>query len=157
MTRLCTIKIPILYHQIQRINWVIPITWCPLNFYVLIFSKTAGLNWSKYGCDTSYMVIFQKCVWWTYLTSKMAAMISDWLNIYKSLNIVRTTGSGETMFGTNTFSMVSFQNDIPWPCQLSKMVVPTNYSTLRFKTFSYVSDVRFKRIFLNFFRPIRCK
>ena len=32
----------------------------PLNFHILIFSRTTGSNWTKLWCDTLWMLLFQK-------------------------------------------------------------------------------------------------
>jgi hypothetical protein len=70
----------------------------PLNFHILIFSRTTGSNWTKLWCDTLWMLLFQNCVHWPCLILKMA---SHWLKNWKSLVVagkrlkcksVRTTG-----------------------------------------------------------------
>jgi hypothetical protein len=61
----------------------------PLNFHILIFSRTTGSNWTKLWCDTLWMPLFQNCVHWPCLILKMA---SHWLKNWKSLKIFfRTT------------------------------------------------------------------
>ena len=72
----------------------------PLNFHILIFSRTTGSNWTKLWCDTLWMPIFQNCVHWPCLILKMA---SHWLKNWKSLKIFfRTTEWIETRFSQNT-------------------------------------------------------
>ena len=71
----------------------------PLNFHILIFSRTTGSNWTKLWCDTLWMPLFQNCVHWPCLILKMA---SHWLKNWKSLKIFfRTTEWIETRFSQN--------------------------------------------------------
>lgn len=71
-----------------------------LSIHILIFSsRTTGPNWTEFGCDTPWMVLFQKCVHWSCPTSKIAAMASDWLKSLKSF-FYRTTGFHESKFGS---------------------------------------------------------
>ena len=94
-----------LSHKSHRFKWAFTITFLPasINFPILIFcSRTTGPNWTELGCDTPWMVLFQKCVHWSCPTSKMAAMASDWLKNLKSLKsfFYRTTGFHESKFGS---------------------------------------------------------
>jgi len=77
---------------------------------LIFFSSITGSYWTKLGCDTPWMVLFQNCVWTPCPTDGCYGfgLVENW----KSLKICffRNIGWNETKFGPTITRMVPFQN-----------------------------------------------
>ena len=95
---------PIICHPWTLYNLLksaFPIIRHPWTLYnLVIFLRTTGSNWTTFGCDTHWMVLFQNLVWWPCLTSNML----PWLLICWQINIFyfKTIWWNEIKFNPNS-------------------------------------------------------
>jgi len=75
-------------NQIQMFNSPESKAQVSFTHHMLIFSRTTQPNWTKPGYYTPWKILFQNCVWWFFLTSKILQLCLDHLYMENPCPIV---------------------------------------------------------------------